>query len=176
MRSENKTDITPRTKLTDLLQAYPQLETVLLEMSPVFGKLKNPILRKTIAKAATLRQIAVVGNVDLTDLINQLRLQVGLPNNFADDQILKSEESSIPAWFDGKMVKNILDIRPILDAGEEPIKMVIKFLDSMGSDIILLVLAPFKPEPLIDLARKKGFQVWVIQDSPDVVKVYFKRA
>ena len=74
------------------------------------------------------------------------------------------------------MVKNILDIRPILDAGEEPIQMVIKFLDSMGSDIILLVLAPFKPEPLIDMARKKGFQVWAIRDSPDVVKVYFKRA
>ena len=30
-------------------------------MSPAFEKLKNPILRKTVARVATLAQVAVVG-------------------------------------------------------------------------------------------------------------------
>jgi len=70
--------ITPETKIGVLLDNYPQLENVLLAMAPAFKKLKNPILRKTIAKIATLRQVAQIGEVSLSDLINTLRKEVGM--------------------------------------------------------------------------------------------------
>ena len=35
--------ITPRTKVYELLQAYPELEDLLIELAPVFKKLKNPV-------------------------------------------------------------------------------------------------------------------------------------
>ena len=38
--------ISPQTKVGELLDAYPELEKVLFELSPAFSKLKNPILRK----------------------------------------------------------------------------------------------------------------------------------
>ncbi|HOK52235.1 MAG TPA: DUF1858 domain-containing protein [Bacteroidales bacterium] len=41
--------ITPQTKVGELLEAYPQLEAKLLELSPKFGHLKNPVLRRTVA-------------------------------------------------------------------------------------------------------------------------------
>lgn len=41
--------ITPETKLKDILDTYPELERVLLEISPAFAKLQNPLLRKTVA-------------------------------------------------------------------------------------------------------------------------------
>ena len=37
-------DITPKTKIAGLLKAYPQLEEILVKMSPAFEKLKNPRL------------------------------------------------------------------------------------------------------------------------------------
>jgi hypothetical protein len=55
--------ITPRTRVGDLLYAYPQLENVLIDMSSAFEKLKNLILRNTIARVATLSQVAAVGGL-----------------------------------------------------------------------------------------------------------------
>ena len=65
--------IIPDSKVGALLQEFPQLEDVLIRMSLAFGHLRNPILRKTVAKVATLRQIAMIGDVPLGKLINSLR-------------------------------------------------------------------------------------------------------
>ena len=36
--------ISPKTKVGELLEAYPALESVLMSMSPAFEKLRNPVL------------------------------------------------------------------------------------------------------------------------------------
>ena len=74
----HKLIISPKTKVLQLIETYPQLEDVLINYVPAFKKLKNPILRKTVAKIATLQQAAVVGNVKVEDLINLLRQEVSL--------------------------------------------------------------------------------------------------
>ena len=60
-----------------LIETWPQLEDVLIDYVPAFSKLKNPVLRKTVAKIATLQQAATIGNVKVEDLINRLRKEVG---------------------------------------------------------------------------------------------------
>ena len=55
--------ITPDSKIGELLEAYPDLESTLLRLSPAFRHLKNPVLRRTVAKVASLRQVAAVGGV-----------------------------------------------------------------------------------------------------------------
>ncbi len=52
--------ISPKTKPGELLDAFPQLEDVLIEISPSFAKLKDPTLRKTVDHVATLQQAVVV--------------------------------------------------------------------------------------------------------------------
>lgn len=42
--------INPKTKVLELLEAYPELEPKLIEVVPSFNKLKNPLLRRTIAR------------------------------------------------------------------------------------------------------------------------------
>jgi Domain of unknown function (DUF1858) len=69
--------ITPKTKVLQLIETYPQLEEVLIKNVPAFSKLKNPLLRKTVAKIATLQQAASIGNIKTGDLINILRKVVG---------------------------------------------------------------------------------------------------
>ena len=53
----SKIIISPKTKVGELLDNYPDLESVLMEMSPAFEKLRNPVLRKTVARVATLQQV-----------------------------------------------------------------------------------------------------------------------
>lgn len=48
-------EITPSTTVYAILDSYPELEEVLIGMAPAFKKLKNPILRNTVAKVATLK-------------------------------------------------------------------------------------------------------------------------
>jgi len=71
--------ITPDTKIAELLDAYPQLEEVLVQQSPHFTALKNPVLRRTVAKVATLAKAAQMGGVPIRQMILALRQAVGQP-------------------------------------------------------------------------------------------------
>ena len=74
--SMEKVIITPETKIYDLLENYPALENKLIEIAPVFSQLKNPLLRRIIAKITSIKQAALVGNVSLNHLVNELRIEV----------------------------------------------------------------------------------------------------
>ncbi len=50
-------ELTANTKIDDLLKQYPFLLDFLITLSPIFKNLKNPIMRKTIGKVATLRKV-----------------------------------------------------------------------------------------------------------------------
>ena len=72
-------EINPNTKLFDLLKQYPQLENKIVTIAPPFKNLKNPVLRKTVAKLATLEKVARIGNLDTVTFVNRLRHEVGQP-------------------------------------------------------------------------------------------------
>ena len=69
--------ITPKTKIWDIIETYPQLEDKIIEYVPAFSKLKNPLLRRTIGKVATLQQASATGNVNINDLVGFLRKEIG---------------------------------------------------------------------------------------------------
>ncbi len=65
-----------KTKLDDLLKKYPFLLDYLASLTPKFSKLKSPILRKTVAKVATLQQVASFGDFLLADLMEKIKAEV----------------------------------------------------------------------------------------------------
>jgi DUF438 domain-containing protein len=64
--------IDARTKIDHLLKEYPFLENFLIRLSPKFKGLKNPIMRKTVGKVATLGKVAEIGGLDLDQLLAKL--------------------------------------------------------------------------------------------------------
>jgi len=70
-------EITMETKIADLLNSRPDMKDILIAINPKFKKLNNPVLRRTLAKLASVKQAAVVGGMDALDLLNQLRVAVG---------------------------------------------------------------------------------------------------
>lgn len=169
----HKLIITPKTKVLQLIETYPQLEDVLINYVPAFKNLKNPILKKTIAKIATLQQAAAVGNVKVEDLINILRKKVGQDTVEVSNE--NSHNTKQPEWFDLSKVKPELDVREMLNRGEQPVNRVIAELNQLNTDEIYKIIAPFVPAPLIDKALSIGVEHWIKKEAEDLFIVYFKK-
>jgi DUF438 domain-containing protein len=69
-------DIGANTKIDSLLKEYPFLEDFLIRLSPKFKGLKNPIMRKTLGKVATLSKIADIGGLDLDNFLAALTKEI----------------------------------------------------------------------------------------------------
>lgn len=168
---ENKIIISPKTKVLQLIEAYPHLEDILISRVPAFKKLKNPVLRNTVAKIATLQQAAAIGNIKTEELINLLRLEAGQDMTSFDND--KTYTTQRPEWFDETLVYKETNINPMLDAGDQPVNLVMSELNEMPAGSIYKVIAPFIPAPLIDKSLSVGFLHWVNHESDDMVLVYF---
>ncbi len=165
--------ITPDVKIYDLLKAYPQLEDKLIQIAPVFEKLKNPVLRKTITKVTTLKQASIVGRVSLSILINELRTAVGQGNTELGGE--KSSGRKRPEWASPENIKYEYDAREDLESGVHPVNKVVKESSEMTENEVYLLVTPFTPAPLIDMLVSKGFEVYSEEESPAKVCTYIKR-
>ena len=125
-RMSSDFQITPETKVAALLKHYPQLEDVLIRMAPPFKKLKNPILRRSVATVASLRQAAAVGRISVDEMVNTLRATVGQetsPVEQVDDAV--SYFSPQPQWFDSKKVVESM-VEEELDPDVMPLNPLIR--------------------------------------------------
>lgn len=163
--------ISPKTKVLQLIEAYPQLEEVLIGYVPAFEKLKNPVLRKTVAKIATLQQAAAIGNVKVEELINVLRKAVGqeLITNL-DDATFNTAK---PDWFIPDSIIKELDIREMLNSGEQPVNQVMADLNELDTGKIYKIVSPFITAPLIDKASSLGLKHWIDKRADEVYFIYF---
>lgn len=165
--------ISPKTKVLQLLEAYPALEDVLIAYVPAFKKLKNPVLRNTVAKIATLQQAAAIGQVKVEELINLFRKEVGQDAIAVTDEVKLN--STKPDWYNEQRIVHSLDIRAMLNAGEHPVNQVIADLNKLKTDDIYELIAPFIPAPLIDKATSLNIAHWVDKKDEELYHVYFRR-
>jgi hypothetical protein len=173
--SDEPLQIHPSTKVAQLLDAYPELEDVLIRMAPPFKKLKNPILRKSVAKVATLKQAAVAGRLDLSSMINQLREAVGQAALDVTETI--SEEDYLgtaPGWFNQSCVASSIDDRAG-DSDEMAITRVLKALKELDQRQVVELTTTFLPAPGIDAARKKRLLTWTVREEEELYRTYFTR-
>ena len=142
-----KLPITPETKVGALLDAYPELEETLISLAPEFAKLRNPILRRTVAKVATLEQAARVGGLSVRELVSKLRKAAGQP---ALDRIVEqAADHAAPDWLDEQRVEFTLDADSLLASGDHPLGKVRQCLAALQPGGIVCLASSFRPEPLI---------------------------
>lgn len=157
-------EITAKSKLFDVLEAYPFLEAQIVNIAPPFQNLKNPVLRRTVGKLATLEMVAQVGGMDVGRLVNTLRRAAGqdpleaegvgrmtlaMPALAADD----------PAWIAGEpqFVVNGMDM---LQHGEVPLGRVNELVNQLAPERYLLLVTDFEPTPLLGALQKQNRRVF----------------
>lgn len=167
--------ITPKTKIYDLLEAYPELEEPLIKAAPQFKKLKNPVLRKTIARVTNLSQAATIGGIRVEDLVNVLRQAAGQEGDdlaSAGDEIKYTYNR--PGWFSAGAIAATIDIREMLNAGEQPVHEVLGAIKKLEAGEVLETIAPFLPAPLIDKASGLGYAHWIVDNGTEEFRIYFR--
>ena len=166
--------ITPKTRVGELLDTYPSLEPVLMDLAPAFKKLQNPVLRRTVGKVATLQQAAALGNVSLSVIINTLRLEVG--QALFDETSIQAEiNEEEPGWYNKEKVKVRFDATPHINAGQNPMQEILKNLDKTSQEEIFLLITPFLPAPIIELISKKGYAHYCLNIDDEIFHTYFFR-
>jgi len=160
--------ISPKTKIGELLEAYPELESVLIEMSPAFKKLRNPVLRRTIARVATIQQISVVGGIPADTIVNRLRKEVGQSDIQTNGNGPEYITAAAPSWFDETKITQRFDATPVINAGESPMNDVLRKAMILKSGEIFELQTPFIPAPVLDMLREKKFQVYTVQKGGSV--------
>lgn len=166
--------ITPKTKIYDLLEAYPKLEEVLIGMAPQLKKLRNPVLRKTITKVTSLSQAASIGGLNVEELIIRLRTEVGQTTTEPIETEGSNYTTEQPVWFKTSKEVATIHISDMLNQGEQPVHEVLSAVKKLDENEMLKVVAPFIPAPLIDKSLSMGYQHWLDKKSDDLYWIYIK--
>jgi len=170
--TKDEFEILPSTTVHELLTAYPELEDRLIGIAPPFKKLQNPLLRKSIAKVATIRNIASVGSIPLDELINKLREEVGQAksNETYEDE---SYFTSKPAWFSADKVAISIIEEEVGDQDKMTVVAVLREAKKLKEGEIIELITTFLPAPGIDSMRSKGYSVWTMKDEGNTIRTYF---
>ncbi len=166
--------ITPDTKVAALLSDYPELEELLIGMAPPFKRLRNPILRRSVAKVASLRQAAAVGRIAVDEMVNELRAEVGqAPISSAEVPDTASYFADRPEWFDDDRVVASIDEQDV-DPDVMPLNPLLLRATKMEEGEILELVTRYLPAPGIDIMKGKGFAAWSVEQG-ELIKTYFSK-
>lgn len=160
--------ITPHLKVGELLDAYPELEDRLIAIAPEFARLRNPALRKTVARITSLEQAARVAGVGLGELINELRAAAGGHEAFIGEA--SGPAAVRPEWVDLVAVVSRHDARAEIEAGAHPLPQVMAAVARLEPGQAHILVTPFVPAPLLDKVRAQGLHVWTEADGPNTFR------
>ncbi len=169
---EHKLEITPTVTIHKLLEVYPELEDVLIGIAPPFKKLKNPILRRSVAKIATLRHASAVGGVPLNHLVNVLREFVGqLPSqeDYEDINYFTDE----PEWFEKRKVALSIDEQQDSKNNEMTLGPILRGAKRLTQGEIIELKTTFLPAPGVEIMRSKGYESWSVKRDGEMIFTYF---
>ena len=69
----------------------------------------------------------------------------------------------------------ILDVRPIIAAGDEPFQLIMSTVGHLGLDEELVIIAPFEPVPLEGVLGSQGFAFDAVEIGAGDWQVTFSR-
>jgi len=167
-------EITLDTKIADLLENYEGMKDILIAINPKFKKLNNPILRRTVAKIAGVKQAAIVGGMDPIDLLNQIRKAVGQAP--VENQATQEEHQSTeaPQWI-LQTPSAQLNANEILDNNGNPLTELNKTLKKLEKGEVVLLSADFQPEPLVEAIQKVGYETYTQKISDEEFVTYIRK-
>jgi hypothetical protein len=112
-----------------------------------------------------LQQVAVIGNLKVDEVINELRKSIGQEEvsiTWAGKGFLSSE---LPEWFDRANVVEQFDATGMINRGESPVSKVFELVSRLKENQILELKTPFVPAPLLDMLAEKGFKYCIIEEE-----------
>lgn len=165
--------ISANTKIATILKHNADALDAIISITPKFEKLRNPLLRKLMAGRTSIGMASKISGCSVQDFFTKLA-----PLGFEVDEVtlpVNEEKPPLPAFFNSLKPDQIqeLDVRPIIDAGEDPLSLIVKSVKSIKQGGVLKIINSFEPTPLLSLLKKQGFDHYVDTIDEYVVETYF---
>jgi hypothetical protein len=168
--------VTPETKVGDLLDSHPEIEETLIAIAPKFKALRNPVLRRTVAKIATLEQAARVADMPANELVRALREALGQDvGGIAKGEATGGGGGEAPTWIANGAAREF-DADAMLARGETPVAGVSEALAGLATGKVVLIRSTFQVAPLIDALRAKGHEVFSRNVGDDAWEAWVRKA
>lgn len=162
-------------KISDVLSRYPELLDVLIDLTPAFGKLRNPVLRRVQTRLVTVQQAAGIAGLEPGELVRTLNKAAGITPPDDDTSTATTVSRVRPAWLDTSPVVRELDVREMLEKGQEPFRLITGTSREVSEGEVMRLVTNFEPLPLYDALAKQGFSHWAERlDEPDW-QIFFHR-
>ena len=166
--------IDANTKISKILKKNPEAIEVIAGINKHFRKLRNPILRRALAPRVTIKDAAKIGGVSVDLFLRKLK-EIGFEVEQHQKIEHKTENPSQMLSLKDKKPTLTLDVRPDIEAGNDPFKRIMTTIKDLKEGDLIEVINSFEPIPLINLLRQKGFAAEVDRPEPGVVVTYLRK-
>jgi uncharacterized protein (DUF2249 family) len=166
--------INANTKIAKILKQNPDALEAIISINPKFEKLRNPLLRKLMAARTSIGMASKIGGLDVEKFFEKLQ-PLGFEPDRETAQETNKEKPKLPAFFNSIKAEQItdFDVRPIIDAGKDPLTLIVDKVKSIPKGGVLKIINSFEPTPLISLLKKQGFESFVDTIGDQLVETYF---
>ena len=129
--------INEKTKIATLLKENSEALEVLVQLSPDFKKLKNPILRKLMAGRTNIAMAAKIGKCSPEDFYAALAplgfIYEGEENEYANEEKKKKAYKEFLIATKGKE-EIYLDARPIINENADPLRIIQQYINKLTTN------------------------------------------
>ncbi|MEO6819488.1 MAG: DUF2249 domain-containing protein [Ginsengibacter sp.] len=168
--------ITANTKIAAILKENPAALESIISINPRFEKLRNPLLRKLMAGRTSIAMASKISGCNVNDFFQKLSV-LGFVVDSKEPATVE-QKPNLPSFFNLLKPDQIieLDVRATIDAGEDPLSIIIKSVKKLKQGQSLKIINTFEPTPLLSLLKKQGFESYVDHVNEDLVETYFYRS
>ena len=165
--------VNAQTKISKLIKENPEAIDVIASINKHFKKLKNPVLRKLLAPRVNVAEAAKIGGATLEEFLNRLKaIGFKVDYNLNESKINETEmKGQIQEINKRKLVT--MDVRPDIERGEDPFKLIMGALKGFPADSVLEIINIFEPIPLISHLKDKGYSSYTERPDDGAVHTYF---
>ena len=140
----------------EVLDRYPDLKTVLVELSHRFKRLQNPVFYNTLAKFTTFKDAAKITGVSLCELLHTINKYLGTERKLTQimPECIKTSEK---VDYEGEPITwEETNERYIMNQSNQ--EEILSMLATLKPQQSLVVITTMEPDILVKYAKNLGFK------------------
>ncbi|MGV3539221.1 MAG: DUF2249 domain-containing protein, partial [Rufibacter sp.] len=169
--------IAANTKISAVIKANPAAIDAIASINRHFEKLRNPLLRKILASRVTIADAARIGGCQVEAFFEKLApLGFEVKKQAAETVTEATSPAPVFPLFLEKLPQNAfiyLDVREDIATGNDPFLLIMKAVDQLNRENVLVIINTFEPTPLIQILQKRGYNSFTEVKEPELVYTYF---
>jgi uncharacterized protein (DUF2249 family) len=170
-------------RVAAVLKGDERLVEVFATAAPALERLRNPGMRRTMARLVTVAQAARMAGLEPEALVARLNAAseshegdaTAPETELVKETLMSTVDNTMPAALRGLAMERLvdLDVREDLRRGEEPFSKIMAAKQSLQPGVVLRLRATFEPVPLYHVMGKQGYDHWTEQLADDDWRVWF---